>query len=419
MTSGRQTTIVSTVDELVEAAAGGRATEIVVRDSLHDVPGLALSPGASLRGAAGGGQVTLSFAAGADGVRLAADNRLADLRLEVSPDRRAVYNDTGVNDLGRIELVRLTTVGRVQILGRDAVRGGHVEVDGLDIMAADARGETERPQGYGVRVLQGAFTLWNMQPDADIVMTANLVGLSAGRLGRPVLGSGIFVAGGGDHGGRVLVQRLVTGAVYSDGRIAPGAPDQIAGGVFVVSGVRADVVRNRGPVTTYGVNDMALDNWGAVDRWSADAKVTTHGPSGIGFVNFGTVRALRVDAPIETFGPGARGFNVYTGTVDAAEFDRIITRGDGAVGVQIAQPIGRLIVRRGIKTFGGTGPSLVKGVVQTLSAVALSVKPGGSIRSAKIAGGLRTNGRGVAPLEQHGTIDALTVTDEFVAAGGW
>ena len=379
MTSGEQTTIVSTVDKLIRAAADGQATEIFVRESLHDVPGLALSPGTSLRGAVGGAEFTLAFAAGADGVRLAADNRVADLRLEVSPDRRAVYNDPSVGNLGRIELARLTTVGRVQILARDAVRGGHVEVDGLDIVAADARGETERPQGYGVRVLQGAFTLWNMQPDGDAVMTANLVGLSAGRLGRPVLGSGIFV----------------------------------------VSGVHADVVRNRGPVTTYGVNDMALDNWGAVDRWSADAKVTTHGPSGMGFVNFGTVRALRVDAPIETFGPGACGFNVYTGTVDAADFDRIVTRGDGAVGVQISQPIGHLFIRRGIETFGGTGPSLVKGVVQTLSAVALSVKPGGSIRSVEIAGGLRTNGRGVAPLEQHGIIDVLTVTDKFVAAGGW
>lgn len=38
------------------------------------------------------------------------------------------------------------------------MRGGHVDVDGLDIIAADARGEKERPHGYGVYVLHGAFT---------------------------------------------------------------------------------------------------------------------------------------------------------------------------------------------------------------------------------------------------------------------
>ena len=101
--------------------------------------------------------------------------------------------------------------------------------------------------------------------------------------------------------------------------------------------------RNRGPVMTYGVNDMVLDNWGVVDRWTAEAKITSHGPSGIGFVNFGIVHELKVNAPIETFGQGARGFNVYTGAVNLAEFDRLTTHADGAVGIQISQPIGRLV----------------------------------------------------------------------------
>ena len=40
------------------------------------------------------------------------------------------------------------------------------------------------------------------------------------------------------------------------------------------------MVRNRSPVVTYGVNDMVLDNWGVVDRWTAEAKITSHDPSG-------------------------------------------------------------------------------------------------------------------------------------------
>lgn len=407
---------VSTTDALVAATQDKSVRQIVVSGRLTGAPSLSLSPGQSLRGA--DGNAAVAFATGIDGVRLSTDNRIDDLRLDASPDKRVIFNDTGVASLGRIELRGVTTTGRVQILARDKVRAGHVEVNGLDIIAADARGERERPHGYGVYVIQGAFTLWNMQPDETVAISADLAGLSAGRDGAPVLGSGIFVSGAGDKGGRLIVRRLETGAVYSDGKIAPGTPDQITGGVFTVYGAHVDVVRNRGPVVTYGVNDMVLDNWGVVDRWTADEKITSHGPSGIGFVNFGVVHELRVNAPIETFGQGARGFNVYTGTVDLAEFERVITHADGAVGIQISQPIGRLFVRRGIETFGGTGPSLVKGVVVNLSAIGLSIKPGGSVREIDIAGGIKTNGAGVAPIEQHGAIESLRVAGGFVAKGG-
>ena len=129
--------------------------------------------------------------------------------------------------------------------------------------------------------------------------------------------------------------------------IPQGTPDQITGGVFTVYGARVDLVHNLGPVVTYGVNDMVLDNWGFVDRWIGEGKLTSYGSSGIGFVNFGIVNEFTMLAPIETFGLGARGFNVYTGTVELAEFDRITTHGDGAIGVQISQPIGRLVVAGG------------------------------------------------------------------------
>ena len=407
---------VATVEALVTAIKDKSVLHIAVTGQLTNAPSIALLPGQSLRGA--DDRAAIAFAAGTDGVRLSSDNRIHNLRLDTSPDKRAIFNDTGVASWGRIELRSVATTGRVQIIARDKVRAGHIDVTGLDIIAADARAESERPHGYGVYVLQGAFTLWNMQPDDDAVISADIVGISAGREGAPVRGGGIFVSGAGDKGGRLNVRRLETGAVYSDGGIAPGTPDQITGGVFTVYGAHVDVVRNRGPVTTYGVNDMVLDNWGVVDRWIAEEKITSYGPSGIGFVNFGIVHELKVDAPIETFGKGARGFNVYTGTVNLAEFDRVVTHADGAVGIQISQPIGRLVVHRGIETFGGTGPSLVKGVVITLSAIALSIKPGGSAREIEIAGGIKTNGAGVAPIEQHGAIESLRVAGGFVTKGG-
>lgn len=406
----------ATAVELVAAVADPDATEILLTANLSGLRTLRLAPGKALRGAGVG--TTVSFARGEDGLQLSSDNRVECLELRTAPDRRALFNDTQVQGLGRLELRNLRTIGSIRLLARDEVRSGHVEAENVDVVAADARGYGERPEGYGVEVIPGAFTLWNQQPERGIVVTADLRGLTAGRAGAPVRGSGIFVSGASDSGGRLMVRRLETGAIYTDGGIAPGTPDRISGGVFVVYGACVDNVRNAGPVTTYGPNDMVLDNWGMVGRWTAEAKVTSYGPSGIGFVNFGTVEVIEAKAAIETFGQGARGFNVYTGTVHSADFERIVTHADGAVGIQISQPVGAISVRRGIETFGRTGDSLVKGVVVKLAAIGLSVKPGGSARSISIAGGLVTHGAGVAPLELHGTIEQMHISGGFAATGG-
>jgi hypothetical protein len=411
-----ETSHVATVAELQTAIGSGLALQVVVSAQLSGVPTLRLAPGQALIGA--DPKTALRFVPGSDGLQLSADNRVEGLRLIADPDRRAIFNDTQAVGLGRIELRDLTVEGVVQLLARDRVRSGHVEAHGIDIRAADARGYEERPKGYGVEVIPGAFTLWNLHEDRAVTITADLTGLSAGQAGAPVRGSGIFVGGAGDTGGRVVAHRLETGAVHSDGGIAPGTPDRITGGVFVVSGAFVATVRNGGPVTTYGSNDMVLDNWGTVDRWIAEEKITSYGPSGIGFVNFGTLDRLKVNALIETFGQGSRGFNVYAGTVRSADFERVVTHADGAVGIQISQPVGEITVRRGIETWGGTGDSLVKGVVVRLAAIALSVKPGGSARRIAIAGGLITHGEGVNPLELHGAIDALEIGGGFTAAGG-
>ncbi len=408
--------LATTTDELVTAVRDPAARRIVVRGTLENAPTIRLAPGQVLCGE--DENCSIAFAAGVDGLQLSTDNEISTLQLTASPDKRVVYNDTKVDSLGRMRLAGISATGQVQILARDAVKSGHVDVDGLDIVAADARARSDRPHGFGVYVLQGAFTLWNMQADERVVISANLVGLSAGREGAPVRGSGIFVSGAGFTGGRLVATLLDTGAVYSDGGIAEGTPDQITGGVFTVFNAHVDEVRNRGPVVTNGVNDMVHDNGGFVDRGTAEQKLTSCGPSGIGFVNFNIVNTLKVLAPIETFGRGARGFNVYAGTVGLAEFERVATHADGAVGIQISQPVGRVVVHRGVETFGGTGDSLVKGVVMKLSAIALSVKPGGSAQAIEIDGGVTTHGEGVAPFELHGAIGTLRVGGGFAATGG-
>jgi hypothetical protein len=411
-----QTRQVASAGELVAAAGDVGVVNIVVTAPISGLSSLPLSPGQSLAGASP--DVALHFALGQEGLQLSTDNRVEELTLVTDLDRRAVFNDTRVERLGRLVLRNLRTTGVVRLLARDRVRGGHVEAENVDILAADARGYGDRPKGYGVEVIAGAFVLWNQQTDSAVTVTAELTGLRAGRAGAPVRGSGIFVSGAGEAGGRLIVRRLETGPVYSDGGIAPGTPDRISGGVFVVSGAFVESVCNHGPVTTYGPNDMVLDNWGTVGSWTAEDTVTSLGPSGIGFVNFGRIDLLQAKGPIETFGQGSRGFNVYAGTVNVAEFERVVTHADGAVGIQISQPMGQITVRRGIETFGGTGDSLVKGVVLKLPATALSIKPGGSVRKITIAGGLTTHGAGINPLELHGMVDSLQVTEGSNAAGG-
>jgi len=239
---------VTTSAELLTAAEDINIKTIVIAADLSNLPSFRLLQGQSLTGA--GPHATLRFAEGQDGLQLSADNRVEGVELMTDPARRAIFNDTTVAEFGRLVLKDLRVTGVIQLLARDLVRGGHVEADDIDIVAADARHYDERPKGYGVEVIPGACTLWNQQADSAVIITANLLGLSAGRAGAPVRGSGIFVGGAGDTGGRLIVRSLETGAVHSDGGIVAGTPDRITGGVFVVSGAYADSVRNRGPVTT-------------------------------------------------------------------------------------------------------------------------------------------------------------------------
>ena len=412
--TGPRCTVDNTTNLLAALATPGIET-VSVTGPLDAVPTLTLQPGQALEGKGEG--AALHFAPGADGVRVSTDNTVKALALLTEPVRRALFNNTSYATLGRLVLRDLHLAGCVEILAEDAVRGGHVDARCVHIEAADARGGDVRPKGFGVEVIPGAWTLWNRQPDPSVTITAVLLDLSAGRAGAPVQGSGIFVAGT-PNGGRLLVSCLQTGAVWSDGGITPGTADRISGGVFTVSGARVGLVHNTGPVTTYGSNDMVLDNWGEVDRWVADGPVTSFGPSAIGFVNFGPINVLHVNALIETFGGGARGFNVYDGTVEEAVFDRVVTHGDGAVGIQISRPVGSISVKRGIETLGGSGPSLVKGVVEQLPAIALSIKPGGSARRVAISGGVRTRAAGIDAIQLHGDVMALSVKGGFGPAGG-
>jgi hypothetical protein len=390
------------------------ADDIEVNGSLTGMPMISLRPGVSLRGG------SLRF--GAKGIRLSSDNRIEDVTVIVPDWELAIFNDTAVSSLGRIRLTNVRSTGQVLLLADSAVRSGHVDVDGLVVASADVRGRSERQHGFGVDALQGAFTLWNRQPDAAVRITATLTGISAGSAESPIRGSGVFLAGHGSwsgqgDGGTMHADLLSTGQIVTDGGIEPGTPDLISAGVYVVSGAEVETVINDGPVTTLGANDMVLDNWGKVGSWTARAPLTSHGPSGIGFVNFGELERLDVQAPVTTHGPGARGFNLYDGTLTSARFQSITTYAGGAVGIQVSKELPRLDITDSVTTFGSHGTSLVRGQQTQLSAIAVSVLAAGRIGQLTAGGSLSTHGDQVVTLEVAGTIEALKVQQGITAAG--
>ncbi|MGT2462551.1 hypothetical protein [Sinomonas atrocyanea] len=407
------TAVVTTARELADAVTEG-TPGIEVEGIITGLPMITLRPGTTLRGG------TLRF--GAKGIRLTSDNTLEGVTVLTEPDEVAILNDTSVPDLGRLTLRDVTARGQVCLMAEHAVRAGHVQIEGLTVQTADVRGRALRPHGFGVEALQGALTVWNRQPDPVVTITAEILDVAVGSREEPVRGSGVFVGGHGDwagkgDGGLLSVGELRTGEIHTDGHIPEGTPDLISGGVFVLSGTSVDRVVNLGPVTTYGQNDMVLDNWGIVRTWSAQAPATSHGPSGIGFVNFGDIDLLEATDAIRTTGKGARGFNLYDGSLREARFASIETTGDGSVGIQISRPLGSLSVSGDVTTSGGEGMSLVKGVQMPLKAVALSIKPGGDVDEIAIGGRLETTGDNVTTLEIEGSVAALEVAGGIHARG--
>jgi hypothetical protein len=408
-----ETRTVRDAAELAAALHDGAAV-IEVSGTITGSPGITLPAGVTLRGG--------SLVFGAKGVRLTRDNTLEGIEITVPEHELAIYADTREETWGTLTLTGVTTVGQVSLVALDAVRSGHVRIEGLTVKAADVRGRADRPRGFGVEALQGALTVWNRQPDPEAVITAEITGVSAGSAETPVRGSGVFVGGHGTEdgkasGGELRVSTLSTGEIVTDGGIPEGTPDLISGGVFVISGAVVDQVVNEGPVTTHGPNDMVLDNWGRVTTWTCLAPITSRGPSGIGFVNFSDIETLDVRARLETFGRGARGFNLYDGSLAQATFDSITTHGDGSIGVQLSRPMGALTIAHDLSTEGGEGLSLVKGVQVTLKAAALSIKPGGSLERLDVGGDIRTAGDNVVTVELAQSVGSWRVGGGIHATG--
>lgn len=338
--------------------------------------------------------IFLSFING-DGVALTGNNEISNISIQTSPAKRAIYIESEQTDLGEIKLNDLVVTGVVQLLTRGNNMHLSLNLKNIDIVSADARNFAERPMKYGVNVYQGALTIFNYNPAKGSKIDVVAENISVGRENAPVIGTGIFVSGFNDEAGPVEVKKLTTGNVYSNGMIPTGQPTLITGGIFIVYGAYAKEIVSNGEVVTYGTNDMVLDNWGKIGKWTVKSDVKSFGASGIGFVNFGDVDDFRLEKGITTYGIGARGFNQYDGTIKNAYFESIKTMADGSIGIQISKPVGNITIGSEISTAGSIGETLVKGVIKNLQADAISVLEGGEINKLEILGNIKTSGENV------------------------
>ncbi len=410
---------VNTFNDLVSSIQNGQKEIIITRSILCNYS-LMLPDGVSLSGKPQeNGELPLLSFQHSDGIGMSSNNSVTNINIDAPENHKAIFNTTVQVDLGTFRLKNLLVKGQVSIITRVGVLKTNVVIDNVDIHSADARHYLEQPQKFGVNVLQGALTIYNINPNVNSLLTVSVTNLSIGRKNAPVSGCGVFISGFGDQGGRTEISKLHTKAVYSNGKIPLGVADFITGAVFVLYGAHAKEVITDGEVITYGVNDMVLDVWGSVDNWTSNAPVISYGPSGVGFVNFGTVKNFTVNAALQTYGLGARGYNQYDGTVENITFKSIETFGDGSVGIQISKPIGTLTVKENVTTHGSIGSSLVKGVYYDLPAYALSIKDGGVAKSITIQGNITTYGDNVISyiVEQGGNPGTLTVGGKITANG--
>ncbi|KRL68333.1 hypothetical protein [Companilactobacillus versmoldensis] len=394
--------------------------EIIISSNLTLDSSLILPKDTSLSGAArkDGSYPALLFPEN-DGIGLTKNNTIKNLAIVTDPKHKAIFNAGIKSDLGSFILDHLELVGQLSFITRGSTKNSKIEINDLTIHSADSRHYPEQPQKYGVNVYQGALTIYNFNPDPASLIHVKATNVSIGQKNAPVIGSGIFIGGFGDLGGKVEISKLTTEDVYSTGKLPFGVADIITGAIFIVNGAHAKNIIQNGESATYGVNDMVLDNWGTVDDWLVKKAVTSYGPSGIGFVNFGTVKNFKITAPIETYGLGARGYNQYDGTLVDGAFDSISTYANGAIAVQISKKVGSLTFNGDLKTFGAVGNPLLKGVNVTLPAYGLSVKTGGSIEKLVVKGNIVTSGKKVTSLivEKDGMIKDFDIQGKIIANG--
>jgi len=343
---------VTSAAELLDALA--TADDIEVDGSLAGMPMITLRPGVTLRGG------TLRF--GAKGVWLTSDNLLEDANVIVPDWEVAIGNDTAVADLGRLTVRNVRARGQVLLLAGDAVRRGHVEVDGLTVVSADLRGRPDRPHGFGVDAMQGAFTLWR-----------------SGRRGR---------------------------AAHRSHR--QGANDMVLDNWGQVGDWTA-----RAPITSHGPSGIGFVNFGTLDRLDVQAPVTTYGVGARGFnVYDGSLDSARFES-ITTHADGAVGVQVSRALPVLDIAGSVTTNGSRGTSLVRGVQIQLSAIAVSVQPTGRIGRLSVGGSLSSHGDDVVTLDVEGAIDTLKVQHGITAAGAGSDAVHlagQAGGLDEVTVT---------
>lgn len=85
--------------------------------------------------------------------------------------------------------------------------------------------------------------------------------------------------------------------------------------------------------------------------------------------------------------------------------------------MQLSRLLRKLTMMKDLSTEGGEGLSLVKGVQMTLKAIALSIKPGGSLDELHVGGAISTSGDDVVSFELADRVGSWDVPGGILAKG--
>ena len=89
--------IITTADQLIDAAKDKTARYLIIRNDISDLPSIKLQPFQSISGEFDG--KIIKFATGSDGFCLSKGNELKNIRIETTPDKRAIFQDTDVESM--------------------------------------------------------------------------------------------------------------------------------------------------------------------------------------------------------------------------------------------------------------------------------------------------------------------------------
>jgi hypothetical protein len=399
----------------VAASQDRTARYLILRNDLTNVPSIALLPFQSVSGEFDGKKI--EFAPGIDGFRLSKGNELKNLTIVASPDKRAIYQDPDAESLATQHLHRLNVTGQISFVIGSATKKGRIDASFVHIAQASTMHYADRPNRFGVDMVQGALTIWN-RSEETVEIEVDIAHYTCGSEAEPVNASGLVIAGAPDEqAGSVKVNFLSTGAIYTKGEIAKGVADLVGAGISVGYNVLVRHINIYGHIVCLGGNEMGIYNWGTIERGSMTDRIETRGSNGCGFINAGIVNRFDFIADIETFGVGARGFYMFDGTIKDIHFNKITTHGDAACGVQFDRYIDVMSFSKGIETFGNAINVLFADTVVKASADAVSLKQGATVRLLKVTGDLVSHGEDVHTISDEAAIEKLLVSGRVVATG--